>query len=181
MIYDLIVGAGVGLLFGVVLEKSKVMEASMIIGQFLFKRFIMLKVFITAMIVSIIVLNLMNYAGLFSFQLKNFNLFSNILGGGLLGAGIAFSGACPGTIFAQVAVGYKDAFFTIAGGLCAAYAYLFFGDDIVKCLSPWTLGKFQLSDFLGVSVSFLSLGIVFVLGTFLGLIEKKYPWKSDME
>ena len=119
--------------------------------------------------------------GLFSFQLKNFNLFSNILGGGLLGAGIAFSGACPGTIFAQVAVGYKDAFFAIAGGLCAAYAYLFFGETIVGYLSPWTLGKFQLSDFFGGSVLFLSLGIIFILGTFLVLIEKKYPWKNEIE
>lgn len=181
MLYELTVGGLIGLVFGVTLEKSKVMEASAIIGQFLFKKFIMLKVFVVAMVVSMIILNAMNHAGLFVFKMKDFNLFSNILGGSLLGAGIALSGTCPGTVFAQMGVGYKDAFFTFAGGLTAAYIYLFWGNDIVNYLSPWTSGKIQLSDAMGVSASLLTGGIVLVLVTFLVVLEKWHVWKDDVD
>jgi len=180
MLYELVVGGLIGSVFGMVLEKSKVMEASSIVEQFLFKRFIMLKVFLTAMIVSMIVLNLMSFEGVFEIKLKDFNLFTNILGGGLLGAGIALSGACPGTVFAQMGVGYKDAFFTFFGGLVAAYAYLFFGNDIVKTLSPWTLGKIKLTEMAGVSELPVIGGIVIALIIFLIVLEKRFPWKDEI-
>jgi hypothetical protein len=181
MLYELIIGGLIGLVFGVTLEKSKVMEASAIIGQFLFKRFIMLKVFIVAMIVSLIVLHGMHFFGFFSFKLKELNLFSNVLGGGLLGAGIALSGACPGTVFAQMGVGYKDSFFTFAGGLLAAYIYLLWGADMVTYLSPWTLGKMQLSDAIGIHPGLLGFGIILILIIFLMIIEKSFPWKDEVE
>lgn len=115
--YSLLIGICVGILFGFAFEKSKVFEAASIIGQLLFKRFIMLKVLVTAMITSGLVLTTLHTLGIFEFYLKDLNLYTNIIGGGLLGAGIAFAGACPGTVFAQIAVGYKDAFFTVAGAL----------------------------------------------------------------
>lgn len=180
MLYELIVGGSIGLVFGITLEKSRVMEASAIVGQFLFKRFIMLKVFVVAMIVSMIVFNGMHYAHLFAFKLKDFNLFSNILGGSLLGIGIALSGACPGTVFAQIGVGYKDAFFTFFGGLLAAYVYLFVGDSIVHYLSPWTLDKIQLNDIAGVHPLILTGGIIGILIILLVILEKRYPWQNEV-
>ena len=181
MLYDLIVGGLIGLVFGVPLEKSKVMEASAILGQFLFKRFIMLKVFLVAMIVSMIVFNGMHYANLLTFKLKDFNLASNILGGSLLGIGIALSGACPGTVFAQMGVGYKDAFFTFFGGLIAAYVYLFVGDPLVHCLSKWTLGKSQLSDIVGIHPLLLTIGIIVIFIVLLFFIEKRSAWQIEAD
>lgn len=181
MFYELIVGGLIGLVFGVALEKSKVMEAGAIIGQFLFKRFTMLKVFLVAMIVSLIIFHGMHFFGFFSFKLKELNLFSNILGGSFLGIGIALSGACPGTVFAQMGVGYKDSFFTLAGGLLAAYIYLSFGRDIADWMSAWTLGKMQLSDAIGMHPGLLGFGIIMILIIFLMIIEKRFPWKDEVE
>ena len=48
---------------------------------------------------------------------------ADIVGGLLLGAGISLAGACPGTTLAQIGAGYRDAFFTLVGGLCGAVAY----------------------------------------------------------
>ncbi|KGQ02924.1 hypothetical protein BBAD15_g11860 [Beauveria bassiana D1-5] len=41
----------------------------------------------------------------------------NILGGALLGAGMALSGSCPGTLFAQMAAGVHTGFYALAGAV----------------------------------------------------------------
>ena len=42
---------------------------------------------------------------------------ANVIGGLLLGAGMTISGACPGTVFPQVATGIASGFFTLAGAV----------------------------------------------------------------
>ena len=41
----------------------------------------------------------------------------NVLGGALLGAGMALSGSCPGTLFAQMAAGVHTGFYALAGAV----------------------------------------------------------------
>lgn len=41
----------------------------------------------------------------------------NIVGGALLGAGMALSGSCPGTLFAQMAAGVHTGFYALAGAV----------------------------------------------------------------
>ncbi len=41
----------------------------------------------------------------------------NLLGGMLLGAGMALSGSCPGTVFAQLGAGIASGFYALAGGV----------------------------------------------------------------
>ena len=177
----MIVGCLIGLIFGITLEKSKVSEPAVIIGQLRFKRFIMLKVFLTAMITSVVVLNSMNYLGLFDIKLKDLNLVTNILGGGLLGTGIALSGACPGTMFAQMGSGYKDVFFTFGGGLVAAYLYNFFGPNVVSQFSSYSLGKTSLATLFKTTPTVIIGLIVIVNIIFLTIVEKIYPWKEELK
>ena len=56
-------------------------------------------------------------------SLKPLLLKADIIGGLILGAGIAISGACPGTSLAQLGAGYRDALFIIAGGIAGALVY----------------------------------------------------------
>ena len=46
-----------------------------------------------------------------------------VIGGGLLGAGFAIAGYCPGTGLTARATGRKDALFCVIGGLLGAFAY----------------------------------------------------------
>ncbi len=39
----------------------------------------------------------------------------NLIGGALLGVGMAMSGSCPGTVLSQVGTGVKSGYFTLAG------------------------------------------------------------------
>ncbi|KAK3896418.1 hypothetical protein C8A05DRAFT_20601, partial [Staphylotrichum tortipilum] len=47
----------------------------------------------------------------------------NILGGALLGAGMAVSGACPGTVLAQLGVGVKSGRWAFAGAVAAGVVW----------------------------------------------------------
>lgn len=47
----------------------------------------------------------------------------NILGGSLLGAGMALSGSCPGTVLAQIAVGTQSGIYVLGGAVLAGIAW----------------------------------------------------------
>ena len=54
----------------------------------------------------------------------------NIIGGAILGAGMALSGACPGTLLGQVASGVASGFYTLAGTILGGIVYIGF-------VNPW--------------------------------------------
>ncbi|USO02529.1 MAG: YeeE/YedE family protein [Alphaproteobacteria bacterium] len=167
-------GIVLGIIFGFAFEKSKVFDASSIVSQMLFTRFTMLKVFLTAVLTSLIVLNLMNHFGWFVFNIKAFNLMTRLVGGGLLGIGIGLSGACPGTVFAQIGVGYKDALFTMAGCFVSAGLFYFYGQDCMNVFSAWDEGKIQLTS------NILKFGFGAFIIAFLWMIEKYSPWRLEV-
>ena len=107
-----------GIVFGFALEKSRVFEPGVIVGQMQLRNFIMLKVFLTAVATGAVVLAVLNGFGFVKLQPKAALYAADIVGGLILGVGIALAGACPGTTLAQIGVGYRDAMFTLLGGLC---------------------------------------------------------------
>lgn len=179
--YEMIVGLFVGLIFGTAFEKSKVFEPSAIMGQLLFKRFTMLKVFVTALVTSLIILAVLHHGDAFVFKIKSFNMTASLVGGSLLGAGIALSGACPGTVFAQVGVGYKDAIFTFLGASFAASVYIFYNHDVMQWLQEGSVGQVALHDAVDVSRIVLTVILVVVFIVFLWGLEKFRAWKEDVK
>lgn len=171
-------GIIIGFVFGVALESSRVYKPDIIIGQLLFKRFTMIKVIGTAILTSTIVIAMLEYAGHYNFYLKPFNLVSNILGGVLLGAGIALTGACPGTVYAQMGAGYKDAYYTFIGGVVGAVFYSIFLTEIDKIIKPFNQGKNALYHITyGATLVWVGL-VVFLFLSFFILLEKLKPWRS---
>ena len=115
----IVIGLLMGIVFGFALEKSRVFEPGMIVGQMQLRNFIMLKVFLTAVATGAVVLAVLNGFGFVKLQPKAALYAADVVGGLILGAGIALAGACPGTTLAQIGVGYRDAMFTLVGGLAA--------------------------------------------------------------
>jgi hypothetical protein len=113
----ILVGVGMGIVFGFLLEKSRVFEPGIIVGQMQLSNFIMLKVFLTAVATGAVVLAGLNGFDLVKLQPKAALYSADLVGGLILGAGIALAGACPGTTLAQVGAGYRDALFTTGGWL----------------------------------------------------------------
>ena len=121
-----------GIVFGFALEKSRVFEPGIIVGQMQLRNFIMLKVFLTAVATGAVVLAVLNGFGYVKLQPKAALYAADIVGGLILGAGITLAGACPGTTLAQIGAGYRDALFTLVGGLCGAVAFSYAQPSLTK-------------------------------------------------
>jgi len=175
-----IVGVLMGIVFGLALEKSRVFEPGMIVGQMQFRNFIMLKVFLTAVATGAVVLAALNGFGIVKLQPKAALYAADVAGGLLLGIGIALAGACPGTTLAQVGVGYRDALFTLAGGLVGAVAYSYAQPTLSKTFLGSGGGKIVFTDLMGIPYWAGALGLAAILLLTLILLERWRPWQAEM-
>ena len=125
-------------------------EPGVIVGQMQLRNFIMLKVFLTAVATGAVVLAALNGFGLVKLQPKAALYAADIVGGLILGVGIALAGACPGTTLAQVGVGYRDALFTLVGGLCGALAFSYLQPMLATTFLASGDGKITFTDLLGI-------------------------------
>jgi len=64
---------------------------------------------------------------------------ANVLGGVLIGAGMALTGACPGTVLVQLATGIRSGIPTALGGLVGGILFARFGGALKRSLSASTL------------------------------------------
>lgn len=180
LLLAIVVGLGMGIVFGVALEKSRVFEPGMIVGQMQLQSFIMLKVFLTAVATGAVVLAVLNGFGLVKLQPKAALYAADILGGLMLGAGIALAGACPGTTLAQIGAGYRDALFTLAGGLAGAVAYSYLQPTLSRTLLASGDGKIIFTGLVGIPYWAGALGFAAVLVLCLILLERWRPWREEL-
>ena len=176
----IVVGSVMGIVFGIALEKSRVFEPGIIVGQMQLRNFIMLKVFLTAVATGAVVLALLNGFGIVKLQPKAALYAADIVGGLLLGVGITLAGACPGTTLAQIGAGYRDALFTLLGGLCGAVAFSYAQPALSKTFLAQGGGKLIFTDLFGVPYWIGALVLAAVLIVILIVMEAWKPWRYDL-
>jgi hypothetical protein len=175
----ILTGLLMGIVFGFALEKSRVFEPGIIVGQMQLSNFIMLKVFLTAVATGALVLAILNGFGFVKLQPKAALYAADAVGGLLLGAGIALAGACPGTTLAQIGVGYRDALFTLAGGLLGAVAFSYAQPWLDKALIG-TGPKLIFSDLLNISYWQGAIALAAVIIVILFVMERLRPWRDEL-
>ena len=175
----IISGLLMGAIFGFALEKSRVFEPGVIVGQMQLRNFIMLKVFLAAVATGALVLAFLNGFGLVKLQPKPTLYAADIVGGLILGAGISLAGACPGTTLAQIGVGYRDAIFTLVGGLFGAVAFTYAEPWLSKTLIG-TGPKLIFTDLAGIPYWQGALALAAAIIVILVLMEKARPWGDDL-
>lgn len=180
LVLAIIVGLGMGIVFGFLLEKSRVFEPGVIVGQMQLRSFIMLKVFLTAVATGAVVLAALNGFGLVQLQPKAALYAADVVGGLILGVGITLAGACPGTTLAQIGVGYRDALFTLVGGLCGALAFSYLQPLLATTFLASGDGKITFSGLLGVPYWTAALALAGVLVVVLALLERWRPWRQEI-
>src|SRR5450830_856924 len=146
----MVVGIAMGIVFGFALEKSRVFEPGIIVGQMQMRNFIMLNVFLTAVATGAVVLAVLNGFGYVKLQPKAALYAADIVGGLILGVGITLAGACPGTTLAQIGAGYRDALFTLLGGLFGAVTFSYAQPALGKSFLGQGGGKLIFTDLIGV-------------------------------
>ena len=176
----IISGLLMGVIFGFALEKSRVFEPGVIVGQMQLRNFIMLKVFFAAVATGALVLAFLNGFGLVKLQPKPTLYAADIVGGLILGAGISLAGACPGTTLAQIGVGYRDAIFTLVGGLFGAVAFTYAEPWFSKTLIG-TGPKLIFTDLVDIPYWQGALALAAAIVVILVLMEKARPWRDDLD
>jgi len=172
-------GLSMGVVFGVALEKSRVFEPGMIVGQMQLRNWIMLKVFLSAVATGAVVLALLNGFGVVKLQPKAALYAADLVGGLILGAGITLAGACPGTTLAQLGAGYRDAFFTLLGGLSGAVAFSYAQPWLAASLIG-TGPKLIFTDLAGIPYWQGALALAGTIVAVLVLLERLRPWREDL-
>ena len=176
----ILIGLTMGVVFGFALEKSRVFEPGIIVGQMQLRTFIMLKVFLTAVATGAVALAVMHGVGLVTLAPKPTLYGADIIGGLVLGAGIALAGACPGTVMAQVGVGYRDALVTLIGGIGGAIAYVYAEPTLKPMLLSGGPGRITFADLTGVPYWMLALGLAAILVAILYGLETRRPWRGEV-
>jgi hypothetical protein len=175
----MISGMLMGVVFGFALEKSRVFEPGMIVGQMQLRNWIMLKVFLSAVATGAVVLAFLIGFGFVKLQPKAALYAADIVGGLILGAGIALAGACPGTTLAQVGVGYRDALFTLFGGLFGAVAFSYGQPWLARALIG-TGPKQIFTEWAGIPYWQGALAFAVVIIIVLIVMERLRPWREDL-
>ena len=176
----IVVGIAMGIVFGFALEKSRVFEPGIIVGQMQLRNFIMLKVFLTAVATGAVVLAVLNGFGYVKLQPKAAAYAADVVGGLLLGAGISLSGACPGTTLAQIGAGYRDALFTLVGGLLGAVTYSYAQPALANTFLGQSGPKLIFSDLVGVPYWIAALVLAAVIVVILVGLEMWSPWRNEL-
>ena len=140
-----------GILFGVLLHRGGVANYNVIVNQFRFKDFTVLKIMFTAIIVGglgVLVLKGMGHA---QYHIKPANMLGVVLGAALFGVGMVLYGYCPGTGVAAMATGSLHAVVgfggMLLGGVLYALSFTWVEANIQKV---GALGKVRLPDVTGV-------------------------------
>ncbi len=111
----LALGLFTGIVFGFLLQKGRVAKYEVIVGQFLFKDWTVVKTMGTAVVVGAV-----GVYGLVAMDMASLHIRPALLGGVLIGAvlfgiGMAVLGYCPGTSVAGCGEGRRDAMVGVLG------------------------------------------------------------------
>lgn len=175
----ILIGLATGIVFGFALEKSRVFEPGVIVGQMQLKTFIMLKVFLAAVITGLLVLAVLNGVFGVKLSLKPLLWKADIFGGLVLGIGITIAGACPGTSLAQVGAGYRDALFVVAGGIAGAMFYGY-NDAAITAFFAEKGDKLGFDRLLGLPFWLVAIALAAALTIAVVALERMTPWRDEI-
>jgi uncharacterized membrane protein YedE/YeeE len=169
-----------GILFGVLLHRGGVANYNVIVNQFRFKDFTVLKIMFTAIIVGGIGVLLLKDAGHAQYHIKPANLLGVTLGAALFGVGMVLYGYCPGTGVAALATGSLHALSGLVGMLLGGVLYaLSFPWVEAHIQKVAALGKVRLPDVTGVSDWGWFAILCAIAGVVFWLIETRLKPKPE--
>lgn len=117
-------GFCVGFVLGFLLQKGGLARFDTIIGQFLFKDFTLMRFLLSAIVAGgIAVYSLSALGAITTIPAADSTLFGSIIGGILLGIGMALLGYCPGSSLAALGQGSYDTLFGIVGMVSGGLFY----------------------------------------------------------
>lgn len=172
----LVLGLVTGMVFGFLLQKGQVARFEVIVGQFLFKDWTVVKMMGSAVIVGSIGVNALVLAELAELHIRPLQWGGILLGAVLFGVGMATLGYCPGTTVAACGEGRRDAMVGVLGMLAGALCFVMFNDPLQQVISGLgNSGKVTLPEVTGTS-PWLWIGLLLaagVAGLFIDRLQRR--------
>jgi len=168
-----------GMLFGALLHRGGVADYNVIVNQFRFRDFTVLKIMLTAILVGGIGVLVLHGFGHAQYQIKPANLLGVALGAALFGIGMVLYGYCPGTGVAAIATGSLHALVGFGGMLAGAVLYaLSYSWVEAHIQTVAALGKVRLPEITGVPEWVWFGSLAGIAGVVFWLLETKFAPKS---
>lgn len=162
-----------GFIFGILLHRGGVTDYNVIVNQFRFRDFTVLKVMFTAIVMGGLGLFLLKGQGLANLHIKPATMVAVVAGAALFGVGMVLYGYCPGTGVAAVASGKLDALAGFAGmlvgGALYAWAYPWISAQVLPLAD---LGKKRLPDLLPVPEAAWYAGLAMLAAVVFALVTR---------
>lgn len=169
----LIAAVLLGAVFGVLLHRGGVANYNVIVNQFRFRDFTVLKIMLTAIIVGGLGVLALNAGGLANYHIKAANMLGVVLGAAIFGVGMVLYGYCPGTAIAAAASGSIHGLFGLVGLLVGGTVYAFSFPWISTHILPvGALGKVRLPDVTGVPALVWFGALLAIAAVVFTLIER---------
>ncbi|KAH0385578.1 hypothetical protein KCU92_g3329, partial [Aureobasidium melanogenum] len=127
-----------GTLFGAALFAAGVFAPSTIIAQMKLEDFTMVRAMLAASATSALVVHLADSTKLAAMKPRTpqsigfFPYDGNIIGGSMIGVGMALTGACPGTVFVQAGAGLPSGMYVLGGGILGGLLFVSTQPSIVR-------------------------------------------------
>lgn len=175
----LLLGLVTGILFGVLLQKGRVSKFEVIVGQFLFKDWTVVRMMGTAVVVGSVGVFALVAADLASLHIRPMLLGGVLLGAILFGIGMAVFGYCPGTSVAGCGEGRRDALVGVLGMFAGAAMFVVLYEQlqpVIQALGDW--GKITLPDLTNTS-PWLWVSLLVAGGTAALLWDRSYRKKNS--
>lgn len=171
----LALGGLTGLMFGFLLQKGGVTRYEVIVNQFRFRDFTVLKTMLTAIVVGGVgVYAMLQLSLIGGLHVKGAELAMNALGGLIFGVGMVLLGYCPGTALAAIGQGSRDAAVGVAGALVGAAVYAETYPFWARTIAPiGNLGKETLATLTGVSAWWYLAGLAIVAVLLFVWLERR--------
>lgn len=170
-----VIGLVTGIVFGFLLQKGRVLRFEKQIGALLLKDMTIVKFMLSAIIVGMPGIYLLNDFGLIELKHKTMNLGATVIGGALFGLGWSVMGYCPGTSIGALGEGRWHAVWAILGMItgAAVFAEIYpFFKQTVLTWKDW--GKISLADALGANhwLVIITLAVIYI-GCFVWFEKKR--------
>jgi len=182
--WNFVIAVLIGIAFGFLLEASGFSSSRNLAGEYYGYNFVVLRVFFTAVIVSMVGLLYFSHFGWIDLSriyiVPTFTP-SMIFGGVMMGVGFILGGFCPGTSFTGIVIGKLDALFFAIGLFIGIYIFSLLFPLYSGFFTRGNLGHVTLTDVTGISAGWWAFGFtVIALAAFwvTAIIEKRVRKKQ---
>ena len=140
-----------GFVFGWLLQRGGVTDYNVVVNQFRFKDFTVLKVMLTAVVLGGIGVAMLHAGGLANTHIKASPMLAIVLGASIFGVGMVIYGYCPGTGLAAIGTGSIHALAGVVGMLAGGIVYALTYPWVAKNILPIAdVGTMTLDKLFGI-------------------------------